>query len=241
MKNMISKRIILFILFILLSPISLNGDEVADYKAEYLFETGDFSVTGIRELITDEENEIARITFNAKTKIVKLFFESSFVINKGSIISKKYIANVRALLIKRNQSIIYDNINQNIKSSGQNKWDINYADDIDILDPLNAQVQMRLNVKGMHESKEYNSFEIALQDIRNGNIEVNTYKFSRNDIYTFNEKNYESIVIKRVRDQDSRITEYHIVPDLGYLIMEVLDTGAEATQTLKLQKILSLG
>mgnify|MGYP001206296412 FL=1 len=238
MKNMISKRIILFIL---LSPISLNGDEVADYKAEYLFETGDFSVTGIRELITDEENEIARITFNAKTKIVKLFFESSFVINKGSIISKKYIANVRALLIKRNQSIIYDNINQNIKSSGQNKWDINYADDIDILDPLNAQVQMRLNVKDMHESKEYNSFEIALQDIKNGNIEVNTYKFSRNDIYTFNEKNYESIVIKRVRDQDSRITEYHLVPELGYLIMEVLDTGAEATQTLKLQKILSLG
>jgi len=238
MKNMISKRIILFIL---LSPISLNADEVADYKAEYLFETGDFSVTGIRELITDEENEIARITFNAKTKIVKLFFESSFVINKGSIISKKYIANVRALLIKRNQSIIYDNINQNIKSSGQNKWDINYADDIDILDPLNAQVQMRLNVKDMHESKEYNSFEIALQDIRNGNIEVNTYKFSRNDIYTFNEKNYESIVIKRVRDQDSRITEYHLVPELGYLIMEVLDTGAEATQTLKLQKILSLG
>lgn len=238
MKNMISKRIILFIL---LSPISLNGDEVADYKAEYLFETGDFSVTGIRELITDEENEIARITFNAKTKIVKLFFESSFVINKGSIVSKKYIANVRALLIKRNQSIIYDNINQNIKSSGQNKWDINYADDIDILDPLNAQVQMRLNVKDMHESKEYNSFEIALQDIRNGNIEINTYKFSRNDIYTFNEKNYESIVIKRVRDQDSRITEYHLVPELGYLIMEVLDTGAEATQTLKLQKILSLG
>ena len=241
MKNMISKRIILFILFILLSPISLNGDEVADYKAEYLFETGDFSVTGIRELITDEENEIARITFNAKTKIVKLFFESSFVINKGSIVSKKYIANVRALLIKRNQSIIYDNINQNIKSSGLNKWDINYADDIDILDPLNAQVQMRLNVKDMHESKEYNSFEIALQDIRNGNIEINTYKFSRNDLYTFNEKNYESIVIKRVRDQDSRITEYHLVPELGYLIMEVLDTGAEATQTLKLQKILSLG
>lgn len=238
MKNMISKRIILFIL---LSPISLNGNEVADYKAEYLFETGDFSVTGIRELITNEENEIARITFNAKTKIVKLFFESSFVINKGSIVSKKYIANVRALLIKRNQSIIYDNINQNIKSSGQNKWDINYADDIDILDPLNAQVQMRLNVKDMHESKEYNSFEIALQDIRNGNIEINTYKFSRNDIYTFNEKNYESIVIKRVRDQDSRITEYHLVPELGYLIMEVLDTGAEATQTLKLQKILSLG
>ena len=241
MKNMISKRIILFILFILLSPISLNGDEVADYKAEYLFETGDFSVTGIRELITDEENEIARITFNAKTKIVKLFFESSFVINKGSIVSKKYIANVRALLIKRNQSIIYDNINQNIKSSGQNKWDINYADDIDILDPLNAQVQMRLNVKDMYESKEYNSFEIALQDIRNGNIEINTYKFSRNDLYTFNEKNYESIVIKRVRDQDSRITEYHLVPELGYLIMEVLDKGAEATQTLKLQKILSLG
>ena len=238
MKNMISKKIILFIL---LSPIFLNGNEVADYKAEYLFETGDFSVTGIRELITDKDNEIASITFNAKTKIIKLFFESSFAINKGSIISKKYIANVRALLIKRNQSIVYDNMNQNIKSSGQNKWDINYADGLNILDPLNAQVQMRLNVKDMVESKKFNSFEIALQDIRNGDIEINTYKFSRNDIYIFNEKSYESIVIKRVRDQDSRITEYHLVPELGYLIMEVIDTGAETTQTLKLQKILSLG
>ena len=185
MKNMISKKIILFIL---LSPIFLNGNEVADYKAEYLFETGDFSVTGIRELITDKDNEIASITFNAKTKIIKLFFESSFAINKGSIISKKYIANVRALLIKRNQSIVYDNMNQNIKSSGQNKWDINYADGLNILDPLNAQVQMRLNVKDMVESKKFNSFEIALQDIRNGDVEINTYEFSRNDIYILMKK-----------------------------------------------------
>ena len=49
------------------------------------------------------------------------------------------------------------------------------------------------------------------------------------------------MVIKRVREQDSRVTEYHLVPELGFLILEVIDIGSEGTQILKLQNILSLG
>jgi len=225
----------------LLAPFIVSGNEVADYKAEYLFETGNFSVTGIRELKTDKKTNNARITFNARTNIVKLFFESTFSINNNTIISKKYIANVRALLIKRNQTIIYNNSDKKIISSGQNKWEISLSDDIPILDPLNAQVMMRMSVKDMLETKNFDSFKIALQDISNGAIEINEYRFNRMDIYKFDEKEYGSVVIQRVREQDSRVTEYHLVPDLGFLIMEVLDKGSEATQTLKLQKILSLG
>lgn len=100
---------------------------------------------------------------------------------------------------------------------------------------------MRINVKKMVDTNDFSPFEIALQDIRDGEIEINTYKFSRNDNYEFDSKTYNSIVIERVREQDSRITEYHLVPELGYLILEVIDKKESSTEKLKLQKILSLG
>ena len=72
-------------------------------------------------------------------------------------------------------------------------------------------------------------------------IEINTYKFSRNDKYVFDDETYDSIVIERVREQDSRVTEYYLVPELGFLIVEVIDKKETSTERLKLQKILSLG
>ena len=100
---------------------------------------------------------------------------------------------------------------------------------------------MRINVKKMVDSNDYSPFEIALQDIRDGDIEINTYKFSRNDNYVFDNATYDSIVIERVREQDSRVTEYYLVPELGFLIVEVIDKKEASTERLKLQKILSLG
>ena len=69
MKIMKFKKILVLILIL---PLLGSANEVQDYKAEYLFETEQFSVTGIRELKT--ENDKASITFNAKTKIIKLFW-----------------------------------------------------------------------------------------------------------------------------------------------------------------------
>ena len=39
----------------------------------------------------------------------------------------------------------------------------------------------------------------------------------------------------------STVTEYYLVPELGYLILEVIDKKESSTEKLKLQKILSLG
>jgi hypothetical protein len=144
-------------------------------------------------------------------------------------------------LIRRNYLIKYGKGNGVIESSGENKWEIAHKQDLIILDPLNAQIQMRINVKKMVDLNNYSPFEIALQDIKDGEIEINTYKFSRKDLYEFNNKTYDSIIIERVRDQDSRVTEYYLVPELGYLILEVIDKKESSTERLKLQKILSLG
>lgn len=236
MKIMKFKKILVLVLIL---PLLVTANEVQDYKAEYLFETEQFSVTGIRELKTDDNK--ASITFDAKTKIIKLFFESTFDIINNQVFSEKYLVTIKAFLIKRKYLIKYGKGNGVIESSGQNEWEISYQKDLKILDPLNAQVQMRINVKKMIDSKDYSPFEIALQNIRDGDIEINTYKFARNDIYEFDGQSYESVVIERIREQDSRVTEYYLVPELGFLILEVIDKKEAATERLKLQKILSLG
>ena len=220
-------------------PLLVKANEVQDYKAEYLFETDKFSVTGIRELTTN--NDKASITFNAKTKIIKLFFESTFDVIDNQVFSEKYLVTIKALLIKRKYLIKYGNGNGVIESSGENEWEIAHKQDLKILDPLNAQIQMRINVKKMVDLNDFSPFELALQDIRDGDIEINTYKFSRNDKYVFDDETYDSIVIERVREQDSRVTEYYLVPKLGFLIVEVIDKKEASTERLKLQKILSLG
>ena len=64
MRIMKFKKVLMLMLAL---PLLAKANEVQDYKAEYLFETDKFSVTGIRELTTN--NDKASITFNAKTKI----------------------------------------------------------------------------------------------------------------------------------------------------------------------------
>ena len=83
MKTMKFKILLMLILAL---PLFLKANEVEDYKAEYLFKTDKFSVTGIRELKTN--NNKASITFDAKTKIVKLFFESTFDVINDQVFSE---------------------------------------------------------------------------------------------------------------------------------------------------------
>ena len=87
------------LVLILILPLLVKANEVQDYKAEYLFETEQFSVTGIREFKTDDNK--ASITFDAKTKIIKLFFESTFDVINNQVFSEKYLVTIKAFLIKR--------------------------------------------------------------------------------------------------------------------------------------------
>ena len=91
------------LLLILIIPGLLHAQEVMDYNAEYFFETDKFSVSGIRELKTTDNQ--SSLTFNAKTKLLKLFFESSFDIRNNQVFSDKYSVKLKAFLIKRNYLI----------------------------------------------------------------------------------------------------------------------------------------
>ena len=103
-------------------------------------------------------------------------------------------------------------------------------------DPLNAQIQIRLNLlQGLEE------FSIRLLEIKNGEMEDNYYKIVRNESCMLSDIKYECAVLKRFREKENRETLYYLIPDLDYMFLKIIDSGPERNQKLELLEILSLG
>ena len=132
--------------------INLSSSVIPDYKAKYLFERDDFSVTGIRELKTLDNNEYS-FTFNARTLlVVSMDFKSNFIIENSKLLSKNYNVKIRPKSVNRDQNIKFDYENLIIASSGINTWKSPLEKITFPADPLNAQIQIRLNLlNGMEE------------------------------------------------------------------------------------------
>ena len=145
--------------------IDLSSSIIPNYKAKYKFERDDFSITGIRELKKINEKDIV-LKFNAQTLlIVSMDFESNFEIKDSKLISKNYTVKIRPKSVNRDQSIIYDYENLNITSSGRDIWNVFLDQNAYSADPLNAQIQIRLNlIEGMKE------FSINLIEVGTGLI-----------------------------------------------------------------------
>ena len=137
-------------------------------------------------------------------------------------------------------------LNRRFKRAVQEKDNYLAFPDLVLVDGGKGQYSVAresLNELGLHDIP---IIAIAKGKFRNSGNETffhngKEYKFSRNDKYAFDNATYDSIVIERVREQDSRVTEYYLVPKLGFLIVEVIDKKETSTERLKLQKILSLG
>jgi hypothetical protein len=220
----------LFLLLILSSSI------ISDYKAKYLFERDDFSVTGIRELKSLENNEYS-FTFNARTLlIVSMDFKSNFIIENSMLLSKNYNVKIRPKSVKRDQNIKFDSENLIITSSGSNTWQTSLDKTIFPLDPLNAQIQIRLNlINGMEE------FSINLIEMKTGEIKKNFYSLDGKETCMLESKEYSCVLLKRYRDSDKRITTYYLIPDLDYMFYKVIDQSPDEYQELQLIKLLSFG
>jgi hypothetical protein len=104
------------------------------------------------------------------------------------------------------------------------------------MDPLNAQIQIRLNL--INQMKE---FSIQLVEIKNGAVEENFYEIIGEDICSIGSKDYECVILKRQRKKESRETLYYLAPELDYMFLKIIDTGPERTQKLEMLEILSLG
>jgi hypothetical protein len=163
-------------------------------------------------------------------------FESNFSIEESQIISKDYVIKVKPRFIDRDQEISFNYDNQTINSMGRDSWSMPLDTQIGLADPMNAQIQIRLNLlQGLKE------FSIQLLEIKNGKMEDNFYKIIRNESCYLGDIKYECVVLKRFREKENRETLYYLIPDLEYMFLKIIDSGPERNQKLELLEILSLG
>ena len=228
---MISRALLLIIF-----TINLSSSVMPEYKAKYKFERDDFSITGIRELKKSNNDDFI-FKFNANTLlIVSMNFESIFEIKDSKIISKNYKVKIRPKSVDRDQKIFFDYDNFKINSSGRDSWVVPLNQTAFLTDPLNAQIQIRLNlIDGMKK------FYINVIEMETGENQENLYELDGEDVCILEGKNYDCVILKRYRDSDDRVTTYYLIPELAYMFYKVIDESPEEYQKLELKELLSFG
>ena len=222
------------ILLTLALSFQINGIELPAYEARYSYESEEINIEGIRKLSKDPNS--FNLSFKAKNLLASMGFESIFLIENSQIISKNYVIKVKPKFVNRDQEITFNYVDKIISSFGRDAWEKPLDQAKKSADPMNAQIQIRLNLlMGMQE------FTIKLLEIKNGGIEDNFYKVIKNEPCSLGENSYECVILKRFREKENRETLYYLIPDLDYMFLKIIDSGPERNQKLELLEILSLG
>ena len=219
-------------LLFLLIAWDLTAQEVPDYKGEYVFTNSRVTMSGIRELITHEEDGKRTIQFNAKFPLGRIKIISNFTEVNNLITSSKYFVDVKWTLISDKRTLKFDQATRILTSTGKFKWSQDLLKNENVFDPLNVQIQIRKNViAGMKK------FSLMLPDLKSGAIEKNNYKIVKNEKFEVEGINYQCIVVERIRLQDDRTTRYFLAPELDYLIIKVEDEDQDGDTSLELKKL----
>ena len=222
------------ILLTLALSFQINGVELPAYEARYSYESDEINIEGIRKFSKDPNS--FNLSFKAKNLLASMGFESIFLIENSQIISKNYVIKVKPKFVNRDQEITFNYVDKIISSFGRDAWEKPLDQAKKSADPMNAQIQIRLNLlMGMQE------FTIKLLEIKNGGIEDNFYKVIKNEPCSLGENSYECVILKRFREKENRETLYYLIPDLDYMFLKIIDSGPERNQKLELLEILSLG
>ena len=222
------------ILLIFFISFSVFSEDVTLYKAKYQFDSEEISITGIREFKkTDDGYELK---FRASNIVASMFFSSVFSIDEYGIKSSKYEIKIRPKFLKRDQSINFNYETELVESSGRNEWKSDFKIDEVTVDPLNAQIMIRSNLK-----KNVNNFSLNLINMQEGGIEKFDYKVTGIEECKFKEKIYNCSILERIREGSSRKTTYYLAKELDYMFLKITDVSEDWTNTLELKEILSFG
>ena len=220
---------------VLLLSLTINA-EVKNYSAEYEFISEEITIAGTRAL--DINEGLGSLSFKAKNILASMFFESKFKVIDGKVISDSYKVRIKPKFVNRDQELVFNHENNTISSSGRDNWIVEVGKNIQILDPLNSQIQLKLNI-----ANNINNFSLNLIDLENGELE--SYQYIVDGVKTIEFKNelYDCMVIKRIKlDSDSnKVTLYFISKDLGYMFIQVQESSEKREQELQLIELLSLG
>lgn len=220
---------------VLLLSLTINA-EVKNYSAEYEFISEEITIAGTRAL--DINEGLGSLSFKAKNILASMFFESKFKVIDGKVISDSYKVRIKPKFVNRDQELVFNHENNTISSSGRDNWIVEVGKNIQILDPLNSQIQLKLNI-----ANNINNFSLNLIDLENGELESYQYTVDGVKTIEFKDELYDCMVIKRIKlDSDSnKVTLYFISKDLGYMFIQVQESSEKREQELQLIELLSLG
>jgi len=220
---------------VLLLSLTINA-EVKNYSAEYEFISEEITIAGTRAL--DINEGLGTLSFKAKNLLASMFFESKFRVIDGKVISDSYKVRIKPKFVNRDQELVFNHENNTISSNGRDNWIVEVDKNIQILDPLNSQIQLKLNI-----ANNVNNFSLNLVDLENGELESYQYIVDGVKTIEFKDELYDCMVVKRIKlDSDSdKVTLYFVSKDLGYMFIQVQESSEKREQELQLIELLSLG
>lgn len=220
---------------VLLLSFAINA-EVKNYSAEYEFISEEITIAGTRAL--DINESLSSLSFKAKNLLASMFFESKFTIIDDKVISDSYKVKIKPKFVNRDQEIVFNHENNTISSNGRDNWIVEVDKNTQILDPLNSQIQLKLNL-----ANNINEFSLNIIDMENGKLEGYQYVVNGIKNIEFKDVLYECMVVKRTKlnSDSNKVTLYFVSKDLGYMFIEVQESSEKREQQLQLIELLSLG
>jgi len=212
--------------------LNVSGQMLPDYRAIYDFTNSDVSMEGIRELKTLEDGKRS-LSYNAKFPLGKINIGSDFHESEDFISTNQYTVSAKWAIVKQERVLKFDREAKTMSASGKFEWVKDLPENLEIFDPLNAQIQIRKKVM-----QGAQTFSLLLPEIKTGEIESNQYKLNADADCLVGEKIYQCKVVKRERPQENRTTTYFLSPELGYLIVKIEDQDKNGDTLLELKSLL---
>jgi len=222
----------LIILFV--TVFGVNAFELPYYEAKYKFESDEINITGIRKF--NKNSEGYEIEFQASNLFAGMNFSSLFDFKNYKVIPKSYDVKIKPKFLDRDQFIKFDYMNNQIVSTGSNKWSEIINKDLLIMDPLNVQIMIRTLVK---ENKT--EFSLNIVDMQKGGFKKYDFKVMGNEMCVFNNEEINCVVLQRSREGSNRKVTYYLMEKYEYMFLKIVDINPERKNTLSLVEILSFG
>ena len=222
----------LFILFV--TVFSIKAVELPYYEAKYKFESDEINITGIRKF--DKNSEGYEIEFQASNLFAGMNFSSLFEFENYKVIPRSYDVKIKPKFLDRDQFIKFDYMNNQIVSTGSNKWSEIINKDLLIMDPLNVQIMIRTLVK---ENKT--EFSLNIVDMQKGGFKEYDFEVMGNEMCVFNNEEINCVVLQRSREGSNRKVTYYLMEKYEYMFLKIVDINPERKNTLSLVEILSFG
>ena len=212
--------------------LNVSGQMLPDYRAIYDFTNSDVSMEGVRELKTLEDGKRS-LSYKAKFPLGKINIGSNFHESEDFISTNRYTVSAKWTIVRQERVLRFDREAKTISASGKFEWVKELPENLELFDPLNAQIQIRKKVM-----QGAQTFSLLLPEIKTGEIESNQYKLNPDAECSVEEKVYQCKVVQRERPQENRTTTYFLSPELGYLIVRIEDQDSKGDTLLELKTVL---